>query len=611
MAFQIQFTNGSLKGRRWPVGAEPLVIGRSHSCAIRPKESDVSGKHLSMVEAGSAIAVTVLSAHRTVVAGEKVLQGSIVAASVGDTVELGNELVFSVIDGDMFSDDTSAIPNLDTGTLGGTGTAAPTAATRAADTELFGATGTLGGTGSLAGATAATRAAETGTLTETAATAATQFADSGIIHAVTRGVGADATTGEISGETSIIDASAIAPISGETTNSSLGETQVLQTQAVSREELDKLKDVFKKKKSRKVATKFALLGLVAAIALGASLWFKLESPETELDEPYDYDTEEILPKLAPSALLESISGSLSLFYPSENAKVAIDESTGTIQVRTLIGRKFNVELVIVAQVFRDHAALNESRMDTFRRYIANSPDLVSISDNMVNLDNKRSIFGVVDDDSEDLASFEGDFFGGEEGLKRGVPCTRVEYSRLRDKISVYGIASIFRYGDLCCVIRREVPEEEQDRAKWLLEVTDDYLVTDGDGVFSSSQWEGAYGAGCADPAVVLARCESAFALDTPLEWVGIEKGLRDVLVEVASGGGTPEIGRRARALLKDLRNRKILYWKKCTAARAPLSEEGSRQERDAAAFWDKSVRDAFQSPNEEWHFLAQRPQWWE
>ena len=566
MPLAIQFIRGSLEGRRYAIGTDPFFVGRSHVCAARPKEPDVSGRHLLLTAAGEALGVQVLSEHRTKIGGEPASNGETAAVSPGTVVELGSKLAFKVVVADFAGGDTTSIADgSGSNTAGSAETFSRTQPTRFGGSSMPSVSfdGTRTGT-----ATAFTSAAD-GTRTGTA-TAFTSAADG------TR-------TGTATAFTSAATAG----------DSESGETQILQTQAVSREELEELKKLYVAKKSRKVASKFVVLGLAAAAALGVSIWASTREPERVLAMPPGKAVAQLVPALDPEP--GKIQGSIGLLYPSEGASAATSDNPfggKTLEIRTWIGRNLDVELVLAADVFRDFSALNESRAETFRRYLENSPELVSALDNRVSLSGE-------------------DFFGGNGGLRRAVPCSRMGYWRMRGRESVFGVVSFFRSGELCCAFRREVPATEQLRAERMLQDTRVWLFPDPAGAFAAGQWEGAPGAGCADPALVLARCQSAFDLDTPSEWPGIEAGLRDVLVETRSGGGTPEIESRAQSLLKDLRARKALLWKSLAAARVPFAaSEGNRSDEAAARSIDRAVREAYPSPDEEWHFLARRARWW-
>ena len=579
MPFSIQFVRGSLAGRRWPAGPDPVLVGRSHACDIRPTESDVSGRHLLFVEADGGIAVTVLSAHRTLVAGARAAQGSVVAAAPGTVVELGDDLAFRVMDDDAAADETSSLPEQATGTLPGATEGLATAATRFAGED----TGTLDETGT---ATAATRfggdvaGGETGTVT-----AATRFG------------------GPPDGdETSILGGSATA--AGESGESDFGETQVLQTQIASREELEKLKERFEKKRSRKLVVKGSLLGVAALAALGASIYVSMRDPELELERPVNTDDIQLLPAYAPGHLRDKIRGEVWLEFPTcWNADLRTNDLP--ISIHTRIGRNLDVKLTIEVDIFEDVRGLYESRDESFRNYVKRTTNLVSAA--------IQPLGRIETASGSDEASGDTDipdFFGGDEGRFRAVPCSSYGYRDLRDGSPVYGVVSFFRYGTLCCAVRREVPMSEKNRAFWLLVSPATYLI-DPTGSFSASQWEGAANAGCARPAEHLAQWKKRLEVDSTSDWRDIEDGLRDILVTVADNGSSADTGKGALDALVNLREGKILRWKALCAERMLLPEPESIDEKARAEALDEAVRKQFGDPGEEWYYLARRENWWE
>lgn len=564
MSFSIQFIRGSLSGRRFPVGREPLLVGRSHACAVRPKESDVSGRHLSLAEDGGSVVATILSTHRTVVAGVRVRQGGAVPVPAGSIVELGEDLAFRVVDDAATSDETSTLSAQETGTLPEATEGLATAATRFGGDSFAGdETGTFGDGGT---ATAATRfggdssGGETGTLT-----AATRFG------AATE-----------SGETSILGGASTAP--GESGESDFGETQVLETQVASREELEKIKDLYQQRQTRKIASKAVLLGLAVLAAVGVTLFVSLQKPETRLEMPASKKSQHLLPDLAPDSA--GISGSIGISFPKEGFE-PVRNGDGVFEGVVRIGKKRDVAVRLAFEVFEDPLSVKESRSETFTRYLENSQAMRVALDEMDSLP-------------------EEDFFGGKKGLRRGVPCSRREYWCNRKGESVYGVISFFRSGMLCCAFRREVASFERERALHLLLPTSVWLFADRDGAFAASQWEGAEDVGSSDSAKeIVVTCEKWLEVDSTANWPILETGLRNALASLSGPEGDETLRDRARGLLVKLRASKAMHWQKLTARRAPFpSESASGKEIDGL------VRKDFSDPSEEWYFLARRREWW-
>ncbi|MBR1837614.1 MAG: FHA domain-containing protein [Kiritimatiellae bacterium] len=574
MPFSLQFVQGSLAGRRFPVGPAGVSVGRSHSCDARPKEADVSGKHVSVMPAGDALAVTVLSAHRTVADGVRQSQGSVFAAQAGTTVRLGDHLEFRVVD-DSAADDgeTGSIPGRFTATLGsetGTSPASLTAATRFGGDE----TGT-----SPASLTAATRfgGEETGT-SPASLTAATRFDAGGAAPAE-------------DGETAIYHPSASAGGETGTGEAAGGETQVLQTQAVSGEELEAMREMFRKKKSGKAVSRAVAIAIALGAAAGFTAWMSSKKPELVIVEKTPWETK------ALRAGASGVQGTFGIAWPTNSgpALVRVSEDGGRTDAETKIGRDGDVTLWVSAIVFDDPEALSESRNDTFSRHLEHSKEMAPAMDGMVPLP-------------------EEDFFGGAGGLHHGVPCSRREYWRDRpDGEPVWGVVSFFRFGSTCCSVRREVAAAERERAKALLEPSARFVWADRDGRFADSQWEGAAGAGCKDPGAELRRCSERLAVESPAEWPALETRLRNVLAETSKPGTEPALEDVRRAALDELvklRVRKALVWRQQVAYRESLAASTGRDGEAAKKEADALVRKTFPDASEQWGALAMRRVWW-
>ena len=501
MPLAVQFTEGSLAGRRFPVGSDPVLVGRSHVCAIRPGEPDVSGRHVVLSAAGETLSMEVLSARRTKAAGSAAVQGSVLALAPGTTVELGSSLAFRVVRDDDGKDETPVEP------------ADPATETPVPDGE----------------------------------------------------------NGDADGPD--------------------GETQVLQTQMVSPDELRQLRDLHKKKTANKLAGRIVLAAIAFGAAIGLSAALSGREPEktfTKGSAPW-----------ASRVLYEgrgAAPGRFGIAWPTNAAPAAAKpRGDGSWTVETRIGRDGATALRLFADTFEDAKAIGESRAATFQRHLENGRDLAGSLDGMIELP-------------------EEDFFGGANGLHRGVPCSRREYWRLdANGVSWWGVVSFFRCGTLCCAVRREVEAPERDRAKNLLEPTRNFVWADAAGVFADAQWEGADGAGCRDPGAELRRCAERLAVESPAEWPALETRLRNVLAAVSrpdAGAEAEEIRKSALGELAKLRGRKALAWKRISAHRTSIEMRSGKADEAEAKKVDALVRKTFPDPSEQWGSLALRRIWW-
>ena len=67
MAVRIQFTEGALVGRAFPLPSGTTVVGRSRQCGIVVPAPDVSGRHVALEVADGGVSLVNLSRHHTAV----------------------------------------------------------------------------------------------------------------------------------------------------------------------------------------------------------------------------------------------------------------------------------------------------------------------------------------------------------------------------------------------------------------------------------------------------------------------------------------------------------------------------------------------------------------
>ncbi len=101
MRYKIEFVKGSLGGKIAPLDSNTsFVIGRSHSCELRPTESDVSARHVVLsVNSNNIVVLKVLSRHATFLNSTRLLEGGEYELKSGDAVTMGGTCSFRLIDG--------------------------------------------------------------------------------------------------------------------------------------------------------------------------------------------------------------------------------------------------------------------------------------------------------------------------------------------------------------------------------------------------------------------------------------------------------------------------------------------------------------------------------
>lgn len=312
MAATILFETGSLAGRSWTVpSGGSLAVGRSRSCAVRPSEPDVSGKHLVVHDDGGALSLEVLSSHRTALDGVRLPSGTVRPLVEGSRVSLGDSLRFRVRLASGDAEETSELP--------GAGETVP---------------------GLPSGATAATAAFGTETLA-TAATAA--FADAG----ETTLVGGFRSAGTDAGDSDAGD-------------SDSGETQVLETQVVSKEEIEHLRGEHLREQKRRVGFRALCILLVLGAVVGVYVW--LSSVRVS---PYL-----LAPVITFDGVIENDAGRVSVAMPQWNGGRPDSMNDACIRWNSRVGDDWSVPFTVVLTNWTDPASLFEDRETTFDRWRA-------------------------------------------------------------------------------------------------------------------------------------------------------------------------------------------------------------------------------------------------
>ena len=111
--YRIHFISGGLTGRSFVIPPEGLLIGKSHSAAIRPGDSEISLEHASLQFRGDQLMITSM-AETVFVGGKQLVPGTDCGIESGTDVRLGKNLVFLVEtdsgmpEGVAFDDDVTA-----------------------------------------------------------------------------------------------------------------------------------------------------------------------------------------------------------------------------------------------------------------------------------------------------------------------------------------------------------------------------------------------------------------------------------------------------------------------------------------------------------------------
>lgn len=620
MSFELVFESGSLKGRRWlvPEGGE-IMVGRSHTCGIRPNEPDVSGRHAVIRVNGGKIEIEALSAHKTAVDGVRLAAGERRGLGGKSRVRLGGSLAFSIRESDASGEPAEISPGetamIGAGTrtyAGETGTFA-TAATRAAaggETDFFG-TEARTGVGETV-ATSATRAAETGTIataatramameTGTVATVATMAAPTGtqVFRSGNAKVGgrrmADVTTTVVAGdgETQMVtDTGITPPVEDDTSDSGGGgETQMLATQAVTPAEIERLRSDHVRRQRRRIGLKSVLFTIALGLVIGIYAWLSHPSVNPYLVAPS---------KISFNGVIRTSDGAIGIIVPNIRGGAPTVADDHQIRYETRLGDNWEVPFTIVLTNYIDRQSLYESAEASFERW------------------RKANMKGLwVDRGESDRRHI---FLGGGNGAYPGIPCLQHLYSNVgEDRENISGTATFFRIGPRCYVLLRELPASEDGRgAAWLTEVwatlfVQDKLAGNVDNMIVARHWEGTEEADEGKTAAEIVKdCRDALKSGAQNKWERVRKRLYVAMRMLYGAEGADADAVRSQVLdaLQLLRQEQGNFWNEGALKASQYSNSTRDDAQKRMAEIKQSLKTYFKVPDDERTWILETEYWW-
>lgn len=607
LKYRIRFTRGTLAGQLFPLGGEPVILGRSHTCSIRLMEPDVSARHVMLSVSPKGVGMEVISSRRTVLDGTALKTGDRVPVKAGQGVTMGGTASFEVecylSDGDatempMGGDLPTGFPDATRKPSPGRGAVLPAPVAEPPtgarpDTRL---------PVKLTGADTKTAFRRQARVAGTAypGTTATQAAPPPIAGGEeTEGTEAFAAAGDA--------------------------TQVLRTRAATPQELAYMRELHNKKRRRRLWARLALGLCLTGMAAGVYVWLALHAQEETLSVPpaadekarktwnlMDSDLRDLKPE-------ETASGDTIYFnYPFVEDKTTVTvvspKNGKTVwKVRTWVGRDRDVPLNL------ELAA--ERRMDSLDQDLPQAFDAWAGQLQGMGIEKQRQL--------------ETDFFGDDPGI----PCLRWTYRRTAtadEKDDWTGVLSFFRLQDICFAYFREVPRTEELRAESLLLPTQTFFNAD-PGIVTN-RWMGMAGdRQYRDSLEVLKKSvKELLTRNMATEWEEIEDKLTVILIrtfrkreeckkdyqDALKSGKDGQVLKKEEKAVDDneeeykaalnsmacLRDMQTTVWKNARIARyrVPENDRGGAGKRI-----DERIRSLFRSPDDRRTELAKREKWWE
>lgn len=591
LKYRIRFTRGTLAGQLFPLGGEPVILGRSHTCSIRLMEPDVSARHVMLSVDSKGVGMEVISSRRTVLDGTALKTGDRVPVKAGQGVTMGGTASFEV-ECYLSDGDATEMP------MGGD---LPTAFRDGGETRK---PGRGAGTPDFASA-ADSRTDPPSAAGMTGAKTRTSFRR--------KASAGDATYQATMGTQAVPPSIPPGDETAGTEAFGAGEaTQVLRTRAATPQELAFMRSLHDRKRRKRLWMRLALALCLTGIACGVYAWLASHAPEQTLSipPPADRKSWKVMVMedagLRPVAPGQDAGDGIFLSYPPaggaarlsagrENNPVGGGEAA-VFSVRTRVGRALDVPLQLKLVAYASDASLDQDQEAAFEAWDrTHGPGI------------------------EKQTVLKTDFVGDNPGI----PCLRWTYRRkatpqeeaegVSDDWA--GVLSFFRLHDTCFVYFREVPSNEKLRAEYMLVQTQTFLGINPSLV--KARWAGMDKARQYAASLTNLRNSAKELMDKHMkaEWEETEDKLSTILILTSPSrrrAGDPNAERwyhEALNWMKVLRDRQEKAWKEARSKRCQIPAD----DRDGKGRQlDEDVRALFRSPDDRrTDVVRTKEKWWE
>lgn len=604
LRYRISFTKGSLEGQLFPLGAESVIVGRSHTCGIRLMEPDVSGRHVMLTVGPKGVEMEVISSRRTALDGQGLKTGDRVPVRAGQSVAMGGIASFTV---ECYRNEPDATEAPDDWTAGATrleadagddatrrpgGGRAPDATSMTTPAAGFSGTGDDEDTGTHIPPPPPSRANRPPAPKSRGAFRS--WSDAGLTQTGTVGtLAAPPPRPPSGGET----------LGSEAFQVPADATQVLQTRAATPQELAYMRELHSKKQRRRFGVRLVLGGLLTALAGGVYVWMALHAPEQTLSIPSERTTWPLLDsglRPIPRNAGTPSGGTMFFWYPDQagTAEESVETRTNTalgveetvFTVKTHIGREMDVPLRIRLVAYASTASLQQAQTNSFADW------------------DRTNGMGL-----EKQSPMQTDFVG----VNPGVPFLRYTYTRkataeeeAEGVLNWSGVLSFGRFRDTCLVVFREVPSVEALRAEYLLQDTEVFFSISGSLV--QERWAGLPPERQFSGSPDFLRNNALELLEKKMgnEWEELDANLTTLMIRTYPvRDREPEAAHwygEAVDWMKILRARQEETWKERSAKRYQASLDPKAETRGM----DEDIKALFRSRDDRRYDLAQKEKWW-
>ena len=521
MKYQIRFSEGELIGKTFPIGANTLSIGRSHSNEIRLTTPDVSSRHVNLSLGNDGVILENLSSRVTKIDDDQLALGDRKPLIAGQVVSMGGIVKFTL---EAIADTptptpkpappTPALDNDEVTTPPAPKSTAPAAGENDGDA-------TVPPTPSSSPKPAPVQADDSSTVPPSAIKNPPKPA----VHPP---------------KPTPVPKPAPAPKpvpkpiptpepTPSAASDSANETIAMQTRMASAEELEYMKSSHEKKKIRKTGLWLFILIVLIAGLVGSYYVFLYKPPEKYVSWPKDETGHE----LSQIIRMENCPylNDLDLKYPDVPTAVVSSEP-GKIVIKTALGKYQDVPLHLILEYFQDKKALTAERSATLETWMASK---TTGSENW-NFDLPQPI-----------AFYQ---------TAHGIPYLCVSYSRTENNESYVGLAVQLRMADWVFILMKEIPTRDRWRAEWYIQQTAFFRFSE---KFLMNHWEGTSDFQKGPISAILAEAKSLLRRRSPSVWFKTEYLLRSALCQAQAADDEQHVA-EAVEMVRELRESQIEYF---------------------------------------------------
>ena len=532
MKYQIRFIEGELLGQTFPIGANALSVGRSHSNEIKLTTPDVSSRHVNLSLGSGGVIIENPSSRVTKIDDVALAMGDRKPLIAGQVVSLGGLVKFTL---EALPDAPAAKPaprptpaavapsNDDDATNPPPqkSTPAPKPAPAPLDNDA-----TVPPSAPKPAAGLAAQQDGDATVPPSAAPKPVPRPAPKPAPAPAKPVPAPAKPAPKPMPTPMPTPTPTpVPAGGDSSN----ETIAMQTRMASAEELEYMKSSHEKKKIRKTGLLLFLFIVFVGALIGAYYGFLYKVPEKKLSWPKDENGVE----LSEYAKMDGCPyiNDLQVKYPNIPG-VDVASSAAKIVIKSALGKYRDVPLRLTLEYFQDKSSITVERTATLEKWMASK---TTGSENWN--------FDLI----QPIAFYQS---------KHGIPYLSVPYSRTEDNESYVGYAVQIRMADWVFILMKEIPTRDRWRAEWYIQQSSFLAFSD---KFLMNHWEGTSDFQKGNPAAIVAEAKSLLRSRTPTVWPKAQYLLRSALCQ-AQAAGNAQVVADAVELVRELRDSQIEYF---------------------------------------------------